>query len=332
MERVRDGRQWARYGLVASDQIWGLGGVNGSRLLASAFSCNGFPELPLLNRYIDGATRRLDPHPHSPQTRMDPATVLTETSDGVMSITLNRPDVLNSFNGPMADALLAALRCATADDAVRAVLLTGAGRAFCAGQDLAAVLPQPGRPMPDLGDVVRRQYNPIIHAIRTLEKPVVCAVNGVAAGAGANIAFACDITIAADQATFIQSFAKIGLIPDSGGTFILPRLVGLQRAAALTMLGDKLDAARAKEWGLLYDVVPAAMLVQVTTDLARRLAVMPTRGIGLAKRGFNAGLANDLDTQLALEEELQREAGRTEDYAEGVRAFVEKRKPNFQGR
>ena len=263
---------------------------------------------------------------------MDSHLVLTEISDGVMPITLNRPDVLNSVNGPMADALLATLRHAAEDESVRAVLLTAAGRAFCAGQDLAAVLPQPGRPMPDLGDVVRRQYNPIIHAIRTLEKPVVCAVNGVAAGAGANIAFCCDITIAAEGATFIQSFAKIGLIPDSGGTFLLPRLVGLQRASALTMLGDKLDAARAREWGLVFDVVPGATLAQVSNDLAKRLAAMPTRGLGLTKRGFNAGLGNDLDTQLALEEELQREAGRSEDYAEGVRAFVEKRKPSFQGR
>ena len=258
--------------------------------------------------------------------------VLSQVSDGVTTITLNRPDVLNSVNGRMADALLGALRHAAEDDAVRAVLLTGAGRAFCAGQDLAAVVPAEGKPMPDLGDVVRRQYNPIIHAIRTLEKPVVCAVNGVAAGAGANIAFCCDITIAAEDATFIQSFAKIGLIPDSGGTFILPRIVGLQRAAAMTMLADKLDAARAKEWGLLFDVVPAAELAQVSREIAQRLAAMPTRGIGLAKRGFNAGFGNDLDTQLALEEELQREAGRTADYAEGVRAFVEKRKPNFTGR
>jgi 2-(1,2-epoxy-1,2-dihydrophenyl)acetyl-CoA isomerase len=258
--------------------------------------------------------------------------VLWQLADGVMTITLNRPDVLNSFNGPMADALLGALRHAAEDDGVRAVLLTGAGRAFCAGQDLAAMLPAAGKPMPDLGDVVRRQYNPIIHAIRTLEKPVVCAVNGVAAGAGANIAFCCDITLAAEDAVFIQSFAKIGLIPDSGGTFILPRIVGLQRAAALTMLGDKLDAARAKEWGLLYDVVHGAMLLQVSLGIAKRLAAMPTRGLGLTKRGFNAGLGNDLDTQLALEEELQREAGRTADYAEGVRAFVEKRKPNFKGR
>ena len=258
--------------------------------------------------------------------------VLSSLDAGVLVVTLNRPDVLNSFNEPMADALVAALRRAAEDHDVRAVLLTGTGRAFCAGQDLAAVLPTAGRPLPDLGDIVHRQYTPVIRAIRTLEKPVVCAVNGVAAGAGANIAFACDITLAAEDATFIQSFSTIGLIPDSGGTFILPRIVGLQRAAALSMLGDKLDAARAKEWGLLFDVVPGAMLLQVSLEIAHRLARMATRGLGLAKRGFNAAFANDLETQLALEEELQREAGRTKDYNEGVRAFIEKRKPNFEGR
>lgn len=263
---------------------------------------------------------------------MDYRHLLVQHRDGVMVIALNRPDVLNSFNRPMADELIAALRDAAADAAVRAVLLTGSGRGFCAGQDLAAVLPEPGAPAPDLGDVVHDQYNPIIHAIRTLEKPVVCAVNGVAAGAGANLAFACDIVIAADDAMFIQSFARVGLIPDSGGTFILPRIVGLQRAAALTMLGEKLAAARAKEWGLVYDVVPHAVLGETSFDLARRLAELPTRGLGLTKRGFNAAFANDLDAQLALEEDLQREAGRTADHAEGVRAFVEKRPPRFQGR
>jgi 2-(1,2-epoxy-1,2-dihydrophenyl)acetyl-CoA isomerase len=251
--------------------------------------------------------------------------------DGVLTLTLDRPDVLNSFNARMAEELARALDAAASDATVRAVLLTGNGRAFCAGQDLAEVLPTAdGSPL-DLGAVVARQYNPIIRAIRTIEKPVVCAVNGVAAGAGANIAFACDLAIAADDATFVQSFSKIGLIADSGGTFILPRLVGLQRAAALTMLGEKLDAVTAKQWGLIYEVVPRTVLGDTSLELARRLAAMPTRAIGLMKRGFNAGMRNDLDAQLALEEELQREAGRTEDYAEGVRAFVEKRKPRFRG-
>jgi 2-(1,2-epoxy-1,2-dihydrophenyl)acetyl-CoA isomerase len=179
---------------------------------------------------------------------------------------------------------------------------------------------------------VERDYNPIIRAIRTLEKPVVCAVNGVAAGAGANLAFACDITLAGESATFIQSFARIGLIPDSGGTFILPRIVGLQRAAALTMLGDKLPAAMAQDWGLVVEVVPDTELLARSSALALRLAGMPTRGIGIAKRGLNASFTQSLDDQLALEVELQREAGHTADYAEGVKAFMEKRTPVFEGR
>jgi 2-(1,2-epoxy-1,2-dihydrophenyl)acetyl-CoA isomerase len=185
--------------------------------------------------------------------------------------------------------------------------------------------------MPDLGDVVRDQYNPIIRAIRGLEKPVVCAVNGVAAGAGANIAFASDITLASRTATFIQSFAKIGLIPDSGGTYILPRIIGLQRAAALTMLCDKLEAATARDWGLIYAVVDPERLFDASFAIAKRLAEMPTRGLGLAKRALNAGFSNDFEAQLQLEEEVQREAGKTADYAEGVRAFMEKRKPVFKG-
>jgi len=252
--------------------------------------------------------------------------------EGVRTLTLDRPDVLNSFNARMAAELVDSLRAAAEDDAVRAVLLTANGRAFCAGQDLADVLPSAGASSPDLGEVVARQYTPIVHAIRTIEKPVVCGVNGVAAGAGANIAFACDLVLAAESATFIQSFAKIGLIPDSGGTYFLPRIVGMQRAAALAMLGDKLDANTAKSWGLVYDVVPAAVLGDSSFALARRLAAMPTRALGLTKRGFNASAANSLDAQLRLEEELQREAGRTADYAEGVRAFVEKRPPQYHGR
>lgn len=263
---------------------------------------------------------------------MESDLILQQQRDGVLTISLNRPQVLNSFNRAMAAALNHALAHAAEDETVRAVLVAANGRAFCAGQDLAEVLPDAAGVMPDLGEVLRRDYNPIIRAIRALEKPVVCAVNGVAAGAGANLAFACDITIAAESATFIQSFAKIGLIPDSGGTFILPRIVGLQRAAALTMLGDKLPAAQAKEWGLVFDVVPDAELLERASAIALRLAGMPTRGLGIAKRGLNASFAHTLDDQLALEESLQREAGRTADYAEGVRAFIEKRKPTFEGR
>jgi 2-(1,2-epoxy-1,2-dihydrophenyl)acetyl-CoA isomerase len=252
--------------------------------------------------------------------------------DGVRSLVLDRPDVLNSFNARMAEELGEALRWAAEDEEARAILITGTGRAFCAGQDLAEVLPQDGAPSCDLGEVVARQYNPIVRSIRTMEKPVVCAVNGVAAGAGANIAFACDIVIASQEATFIQSFARIGLIPDSGGTFMLPRLIGMQRATALTMLGDKLTADVAKQWGLVYDVVPQTVLPDRSFDLARRLAMMPTRALGLIKRGFNASASNSLEQQLALEEELQGEAGRTADYAEGVSAFVQKRTPTYHGR
>ena len=263
---------------------------------------------------------------------MDSDPILTQFRNGVLTITLNRPQVLNSFNGEMAIALQDALRHAAGDVATRAVLLAASGRAFCAGQDLGAALPDAGGKMPDLGNIVEQSYNPVIRAIRTMEKPVVCAVNGVAAGAGANLAFACDLAYAAESATFIQSFSKIGLIPDGGGTFILPRIVGLQRAAALTMLGDKLTAARAKEWGLIVDVFADAELMDKVSEIATRLAAMPTRGIGIAKRGLNASLGNTLEQQLALEAQLQREAGTTTDYAEGVRAFLEKRKPTFEGR
>ena len=258
--------------------------------------------------------------------------IIFEIDQGVGRLTLNRPDVLNSFNRAMARELCDALASIATNDAVRAVLLTGAGRGFCAGQDLAEASPRPDGSLPDLGDFVREGYNPIIRAIRTLEKPVVCAVNGVAAGAGANLAFACDIVFASRDASFIQSFAKIGVIPDSGGTFILPRIVGLQRATALTMLAEKITAEQAEEWGLVYRVVEPPALVEVTFNVAAQLATQPTRGLGLIKRAFNRSLGVDLDKQLDYEEELQREAGRTADYAEGVRAFLEKRKPRFEGR
>lgn len=258
--------------------------------------------------------------------------IVLQAAEGVATVTLNRPDVLNSFNRPMAAALRDAFASIAADDAIRAVVLTGAGRGFCAGQDLAEALPTDGAAMPDLGDIVRDSYNPVIRAIRKLEKPVICAVNGVAAGAGANLAFACDILIAAAGATFVQSFAKIGVIPDSGGTFILPRIVGLHRATVMTMLAEKMSAEQAREWGLVYLVTQPEALLETAVGTAKQLATQPTRALGLIKRGFNKSLGVDLDEQLDYEEVLQREAGRTADYTEGVRAFLEKRKPVFQGK
>lgn len=259
------------------------------------------------------------------------ATIASEQTDGVLTITLNRPDVLNSFNDEMAAAMHDALREAAENSAVRAVLLTGAGRAFCAGQDLATIPNEPGRDF-DIGAIVRRQYNPIIRGIRELEKPVICAVNGVAAGAGANIAFACDIVLAAREASFIQAFCKIGLTPDSSGTFFLPRLAGLARASGMMLLGDKIGAEQAHEWGLIWKVVDGAELMTQARDLATHLATQPTRGLGLTKRALNASLVNDLTTQLDVEEALQREAGRTRDFGEGVQAFLAKRSPRFEGR
>ena len=257
--------------------------------------------------------------------------IIVEFAAGVMRITLNRPDVLNSFNAQMARELRGALDDARADRTVRAVLLTGAGRAFCAGQDLSDVPASTEADPADLGLHLRGTYNALIKAIRKLELPVVCAVNGVAAGAGANLAIACDVVLASESASFIQSFAKVGLIPDSGGTFFLPRIVGLPRATALMMTADKIDARRAYEIGMVYRVCTGETLQEDAMALATQLAEMPTRGLGLTKRALNASLTNDLDAQLDLEADLQTEAGRTHDFAEGVRAFLEKRKPNFTG-
>ena len=255
----------------------------------------------------------------------------TDLTNGVYQITLNRPDKLNSFTAEMASELQEAFSEAESNTDIRCVLLTGNGKAFCAGQDLAEVVENAKNPDYTLGDTVHGSYNPVVKAIRNLEKPVICAINGTAAGAGANIAFACDIVVAADHAKFIQSFANIGLIPDSGGTFFLPRLVGLPRATAMAFLDERITAEKAVEIGLIYKSVPAENLMEEVLGICNKLAGMPTRGFGLTKRGFNAAFANNLDTQLNLEADLQTEAGRTHDYNEGVQAFLEKRKPNFKG-
>lgn len=259
----------------------------------------------------------------------DEETLLTAMDGGVATLTLNRPAVLNAMNRALSGELVAELQRIRGDDAVRAVILTGSGRAFCAGQDLAEAIPG-GDTDPDLGAIVRQVYTPVIRGIRTLEKPVVCAVNGIAAGAGAMLALLCDIVVAAPTASFVWSFTKIGVIPDTGGTFLLPRIVGLQRAAALTMLHDKLTAEQAREWGLVYKV--GDPVLDEARQIAQRLAQMPTRAIGLTKRGFNHALGIDLEVAMAFEENLQREAGRSGDYKEGVKAFLEKRTPNYTGR
>jgi 2-(1,2-epoxy-1,2-dihydrophenyl)acetyl-CoA isomerase len=254
--------------------------------------------------------------------------------EGVVTVTLNRPEVLNSFHRPMSTELQGALDSAGTDPQVRAILLTGAGRAFCAGQDLAEAAvdrePEAGG-LPDLGEIVRDSFNPLVRRIRSVEKPVVCAVNGVAAGAGANLALACDILVAAEEAAFIQSFSQVGLIPDTGGTYFLPRAVGFHRATAMTLLGQRITATQARDWGMVHEVVPRTSLREAAEGLALRLASGATRGFALTKRALNQSMQNDLETQLRLEEALQREAGATRDYREGVAAFLEKREPEFTG-
>ncbi|SMH44659.1 2-(1,2-epoxy-1,2-dihydrophenyl)acetyl-CoA isomerase PaaG [Azospirillum agricola] len=258
--------------------------------------------------------------------------VLLAIADGVATITLNRPDRLNSFTAAMHDELRQALAEVREDRSVRCLLLTGAGRGFCAGQDLSDRAVAPGAKGPDLGVSIETNYNPLIRTLRDLPMPVVCAVNGVAAGAGANIALACDIVLAARSASFIQAFCKIGLIPDSGGTWTLPRLVGQARAMALAMLGDKVPAEQAEAWGMIWKVVDDERLMAEAGALARHLATQPTHGLALIKRAIHASSTNDLDTQLDLERDFQREAGRSSDYREGVAAFIEKRAPTFEGR
>jgi 2-(1,2-epoxy-1,2-dihydrophenyl)acetyl-CoA isomerase len=258
--------------------------------------------------------------------------ILLDITEAVATVTLNRPDKLNAFNESMHGELARALDQIESDETVRAVLLTGAGRAFCAGQDLGDRVVAEGDQAINLGEKLERFFNPLIRRIRRLERPVVCAVNGVAAGAGANLALACDIVLAARSASFLQAFCRIGLVPDSGGTYFLPRLVGRARAMGLALLGEKLPAEQAEAWGLIWRCVDDAQLMEEARTLTRHLATQPTKGLGLIKRALNASPDYDLDAQLDLERDLQREAGRTEDYREGARAFLEKRPPSFKGR
>lgn len=263
---------------------------------------------------------------------MTAPSILFEPQDGVARITLNRPDVLNSFDKAMAARLQEVLAQVAGDASLRAVYLTGAGRAFCAGQDLAEAVAREGRGVVDFAEHLRRTYNPIVRAIRALPKPVVCGVNGAAAGAGANIALACDLVIASADSKFIQAFINIGLVPDSGGSFFLPRLVGTARATALMMLGQPVGATEAAEMGLIYKVVPPGTLEEGGYQIARQLACQPTAALGLIKKLLNATSHHTLEEQLELEAECQAAAAESSDYTEGVRAFLEKRKPAFVGR
>jgi 2-(1,2-epoxy-1,2-dihydrophenyl)acetyl-CoA isomerase len=254
--------------------------------------------------------------------------ILVETRPGYRLITLNRPERLNALTVEMADALIAALDAAQADLDCRVILLTGAGRAFCAGQDLNAIVDLPPAEIGHLLD----HYNPLIRKLRGLPLPVVCAVNGVAAGAGANLALACDIVLAAQSASFVQAFARIGLIPDCGGTWFLPRLVGMARARALALLAEPLSAATAAEWGMIWQAVADDRLMDAAHALAARLAGGAAGALALTKRALDEGMINSLDRQLDVERDLQAEAGINPDHAEGVAAFLEKRPPSFIGR
>ena len=258
-------------------------------------------------------------------------TILVDKRDGYRVITLNRPDRLNSFNEAMHVALKAALADAEADMSCRALLFTGAGRGFCAGQDLSDRVVKPGEKIV-LGETQNKFYNPLVRKLRSIRFPVVAAVNGVAAGAGANVALACDIVLAGRSAKFIQAFAKIGLVPDAGGSWLLPHLVGTARARGLALLAEPLPAETAESWGLIWKAVDDVALMAEAEKLCAHFAQGPTHGLSLIKRALNAAETNDFDTQLDLERDLQREAGFTPDYMEGVRAFMEKRPPKFTGR
>jgi 2-(1,2-epoxy-1,2-dihydrophenyl)acetyl-CoA isomerase len=258
--------------------------------------------------------------------------VLVSLDAGVLTVTLNRPDKLNAFVPEMHKLLREAIDRARDEAEVRAVVLTGAGRAFCAGQDLSQRNVSPGAAPIDLAVSLGSNYNPLVRHLRELPKPVLCALNGTAAGAGANIALACDVVFAARSASLIQSFSRIGLVPDSGGTYFLPRLAGTARAMGLALFGDKLSAEDAERMGLVWKVLDDDQLMPEVTRVARELAAGPTRGYGLIKKALYASAGNSLDAQLDLERDLQREAGFSEDYREGVAAFLQKRKPAFKGK
>ncbi len=256
-------------------------------------------------------------------------TVLLNISDHIGRINLNRPEAYNSVNAALASELLDALDECQINDDVRCIVLTGSGKAFCTGQDLKEVT---GDNPPKFKDLLEQRYTPISLKLRQIEKPIFAAVNGVAAGAGANFALNCDIVVAHENASFIQAFSAIGLIPDSGGTFILPRLIGTAKATAISMLGDKISAKEAEEMGMIYKYFSAETFEEEVQKLATKLVNMPTKGLGLTKRAFNQSVRNSFEEQLSLEKKLQLEAASTEDYREGVTAFIEKRKPVFKGK
>ncbi len=257
--------------------------------------------------------------------------ILFGISGGIATLTLNRPDKLNSFTQAMHLEVRDAFEKIRADQTVRVLVLTGSGRGFCAGQDLSDRAVVPGGEPVDLGDSVEKFYAPLVLAIKELPMPVICAVNGVAAGAGANLALACDIVLAAKSATFIEAFCKLGLIPDTGGTWHLPRLIGLPRATGLAMLGEKLTADRAEQWGLIWKALPDETLMTEAMAMAEHFACAPTKGLAFTKRAFQQSYGNSLPDQLALEGQMMRELGRSHDYREGVDAFVNKRTPHFKG-
>lgn len=260
------------------------------------------------------------------------AMILATQENGVLTITLNRPDRLNSFNDEMHRQLSDAIKLAERDETIRCLVITGAGRGFCAGQDLNDRNVSVGNETPDLGFSVETYYNPLIRRLTSLPKPIICAVNGVAAGAGAAIALAGDIVIAAKSASFIQSFCRLGLVPDSGGSWFLPQLAGHARAMGMALLGDKISAEQALQWGMIWQVTENEELSDTVNQLAMHLATQPTYGLGLIKKAIYAAATNTLDEQLYLERDLQRLGGRSEDYREGVSAFLNKREPQFKGR